>query len=90
MKTFTFGGIHGGSTIPEDGFVLPVSLRRSVLDAPTDHRQFHSEDIRSKRYLTLVTMAMVPGTIHRQSHSVGGTTTTSSLLFPPNFDFHSG
>ena len=46
-----------------DWFLSPVSLRRSVLDAPTDHRQSRSEDIRSQRYLTLITMAMVPGTI---------------------------
>ena len=31
-----------------------------------------------------------PGHHHQQSHSVGGTTATSSLLFPPNFDFHTG
>ena len=63
MKTFTFGGIHGGSTTPENGFLSPDSIRRFVLDAPRDHRQFHSEDIRSQRWVTLITMAMVPGTI---------------------------
>ena len=63
MKTFTFGGIHGGSTTPENEVLSPLSLRRSVLDAPTDHQQFRSEDIRSQQYLTLITMAMVPGTI---------------------------
>ena len=69
MKTFTFGGIHGGSTTPENGFLPPVSLRRFVLDAPTDHRQFRSEDIRSQQYHTLITMAMVPGTI-TNSHNL--------------------
>ena len=63
LKTFTFGGIHGGSTTPENGVLSPLSLGRSLLNLPTDHRQFRSEDIRSQRYLTLITMAMVPGTI---------------------------
>ena len=34
VHTFTFGGTHGGSTTPENGFLSPDSLRWSVLDAP--------------------------------------------------------
>ena len=85
MKTFTFGRIHGGSTTPENGFLSPVSLRRSILDAPT---------ILLRGY-QIATISYTndnghgPGHHHQQSHSVGGTTAaTSSLLFPPNVDFH--
>ena len=32
VHTFTFGGTHGGSTTPENGFLSPDSLRWSVSD----------------------------------------------------------
>ena len=43
MHTLTFGGTHGGSTTPENGFLSPDSLRWSVSDAPRDYRQYHNE-----------------------------------------------
>ena len=43
VHTFTFGGTHGGSTTPENGFLCPDSLRWSVSDAPRDNRQYHNE-----------------------------------------------
>ena len=45
-----------------------------------DHRQSRSEDIRHNRCLTLITMALVPGTITWRHYN--------SFLFPPNVDLH--
>ena len=91
LKTFIFGGIDGGSTNPENGFLFPNFLRRSVLDAPTrDYRQFRSGGYQITTMPYTNNNGHGPGYHHQQSHSVGGTIAASNILFPLNVDFHTG
>ena len=75
---------------PENGFLFPNFLRRSVLDAPRDYRQFRSGGYQITTMPYINNNGHGPGYYHQQSHSVGGTIAASNFLFPLNVDFHTG
>ena len=90
LQKFTFGGTHCGSTTSRNRFLSADSLKGSVSVAPRHHRQSRSEGIKSQPTLTLITTATmaIASYQRQQSRSIGGTTATSSFLFPLNVDFH--
>ena len=92
MQAFTFGGASTSNN--GNSFLSPDSLRRSASDAPRHHRHSRSEDTRPPMPYGANNgnNGNGPGFHHhQQSHSIGGTTAASTtFLFPPTVDFHTG